>query len=618
MASIVLKNFKGMVPAISPKRLPINFGQVAENCALGSGRLSPVRALAAAQLWDQATVGDLRSLYKYGSNFLFWLESEISVVRGEVPSGNDRLFYSGNGYPKQTDTVLMPSTGRPTTTADYRRLGVTPPSAALTIHGPSGTGDGVVAKTVSYYYTLVSKWSDGTEEESKPSPASAIQDIEGGEYLSLSNFVIPTLAGSGNNITHVRLYRLESGSVGGSYQLLQARPGSATATGVYDIPIASVPNSATQVYDTDGTPAGLNDNVDEQCPTEGWSPAPDNLKQLRAFHNGMFGGLSGDTFRVSEPFYWYAWDPNHKVTMAYEPVAWGSYRGMAIIATTAYPYIITGVDPESLQGEPLLYEQGCLSARGFIVTPIGVIYPSPDGLVLINEKGLVVLTKDVLEKKQWDDLPPSGFTHADLVSFYYDETYFGFWEGSAQGFSFDFTKDPYIKTIYVRTLSGDDGVVFGSDDVVFGTDNVIFGMVPLVFHDGCIDPVGDTLYLLTYLDAEYGAHGWETHTSNFLPLKFMSRKEVTEPTNFAYGLILGDQTAGKPVVMTIYGDGVQIKDRLGDDWSKSVVDENIFTLPKTSEYELTEVELVTQADVDAVILATSPDEIMDQVEALDV
>jgi hypothetical protein len=613
MTAIVMKNFKGMLPFISPSLLPSGYAQEAENCDLGSGRLKPFIQLMEKISWHKATYGDIRTIYRYGDIFLFWLDDDISVVKGEVPSSYNRLFYTGDGYPKQTDTQLMAATGRPSDTSEYRRLGVTTPAAALTIHGPSGTGDGTVIKTVSYYYTYVCKWSDGTEEESAPSPETAIVDVEGGEYISLSNFVVPTLVATGNDVTHLRLYRLEVGNIGAEYELLESRPGGATASGVYDIPVASITDTATQVYDTDGVPSGLNDNVDEPCPTEGWSPAPTDLSNIGNFINGMLGGFSGKKFVVSEPLYWYAWNPMRKVTLNSTPVAWGTCQNVAIVATDSFPYIITGADPESLSGEPLVYPQACLSSRGFIITPYGAIYPSPDGLCLIDPGSdtapLKVITSRILSKKQWNALPPSGSTHADLVSFFYDGVYYGFWAGTSKGFIFDFLHEPFIRTIGI----GDDYTIY----------------------HGCIDPDDDAMYLLEYDETYYTLAEWEGHPSNVMTLTYKSRKVHSEPINFGYGIVLGDHSTSAPATVTIYGDGVELASlsieiivRTGDGLpvvtgdgeyvtllSEGIIDEAIFTMPKGAEYSVHEIKIETQAEIDGVIIATSPEEIMQEVKA---
>ena len=579
---ISINNFKGVNQAIDPTLLPYNFAQIAENCDLRTGRLKALKDLLTTKTWTAAAVGAIRSLYKEESadKWLYWTESDISIVKAQVPDGNNRLAYTGDGYPKQTDNTLFPSTGKPDATDDYRRLGVKPPTVTLTINGPYGSGDGVTKYSVSYYYTYVVKWADGTEEESKPVAATAVVDIEGGEYLALSGFVKPVLATSGNNVTHFRVYRLESSYTGAEYQLVKMRPGSSGAGAVYDLPVADVPNNTTLVYDCDATPDDLNSNLSDVCPSENWDYPPDNLAQIGQYQNGILAGFSGKTFCVSESFIHYAWPASNKVPLSYDPVAWGTYRGMAIIATTAFPTIVTGADSTTLMQETLPYSQKCLSARGFVMTDIGALYPSPDGLVLINEDGLKVLTKNVLTKKQWDDLPPAGFDHGDLVSFYYDNIYIGFWAGSTKGFIYNFLDEPYYTT---------------------------FTLTDTIYH-GCIDPTTDTLYLLTNITTNYYAKAWEAGAT-YLMGEFKSKKHIVPNMAFTCARVIGNQSANPAITLKIYGDGSQIE-KGGAAWTKTVTNTNIFTLPLDTEFELYEIDITTKAEIDKVLLATSADEII--------
>lgn len=587
--AIVIKNIKGMIPLVSPKLLPDNFAQIAKNCDLKTGRLKPLKDLLTSQTWAVGAVGALRSLYKEESTdkWLYWTEADINIVKAQVADGNNRLVYTGDGYPKQTDNTLMPSTGSPAGGTQCRRLGVTPPSTALTINGPYGTGDDETKHSVSYYYTYVCKWDDGTEEESKPVAATAVIDVEGGEYLALSGFVKPTLAASGNDVTHFRVYRLNSGDAGAEYQLAKMRPGSTGAAAVDDLPVADVPLPTTLVYDCNAAVDDLNSDLGEVCPTSAWGAPPDDLAQIGQYQNGILAGFSGKQFCVSRPFVHYSWLPSvDRPVLNYTPVAWGVYRGMAIVATTAFPAIITGADSSTLMQETLPYSQRCESARGFVITDIGALYPSPDGLVLINESSVKVLTKKVFTKAQWAELPPDGFSHADLVSFYYDNVYIGFWAGSGHGFIFNFKDDPYITT---------------------------FEVADTIYH-ACIDPTDDTLYLLTLVSTNYHAKAWNS-AETYLTNTFKSKIFTTPPTTFSFAKIVGNQNAGTPVTFKLFGNGSQIQHNEAN-WSKSVQSIDIFRLPAGQRYESHEIEISGQAEVDFVILANSGKEIAEIMEGM--
>ena len=575
----IIQNFKGQAPATDPSLLPDNYAQTAENCDLRTGKLRPLKDLDTEKTWAAVSVGALRSLYKEESvdKWLYWLENDINIIKGQVADGNNRLFYSGDDYPKQTDDTLFPSTGRPDSTSDYRRLGVTPPATKLVVT-KYGTPSGDVKYSTAYYYTYVCKWADGTEEESAPVETSDSVDVEGGEYTSVATFVKPNLVTSGNDVTHFRVYRLIVGSTSATFNLVKMRPGSSGATAVYDLP-----STTTTAYDCNSVPDDLNTTTGEACTTEDWAPPPDDLAQLGQYQNGILAGFSGKKFCVSEAFVPYAWPENSQITLNYTPVAWGSYKGMAIIATTAFPDIVIGASADSLMRETLPYNQKCLSARGFVITNIGALYPSPDGLVLVNESGVQNLTKNVLTKQQWTELPPYGADYADMMAFYYDSIYIGFWGASKYGFIFNFRKDPYI-TIFE---------------------------IPNICYHGCIDPTDDTLYLLTYISSPeyYYAEAWDLAATN-LELTFKSKKFIVPNISFTCARIIGTQSPSVPIELYIYGDGTQIKKGVAT-WYKTVQDTDIFSLPRHTENEYYEIQITTKAEVDKIMIATSPEEIIE-------
>jgi hypothetical protein len=588
---IVIKDFKGTSPAISPKLLPDNFAQTAKNCDLRTGKLKALKDLETTKTW--AALGAIqKTLYKdeTADRWLYWTDSDIKVVKGQLADGDNRLFYTGDGYPKQTDDTLFPGSGKPANTGHYRRLGVVAPTTKLSaiFNGSAGS----TKYTVAYYYTYVCKWDDGTEEESEPNTASDVFDVPEDCYASMQGFVQPNLGATGNNVTHFRVYRLTSSVARAEFQLVKIRPASKWAAAVYDIPIADLPLVTTPAWDCNesispAVPDDLNDDgLGEVCPTEGWDAAPADLAQLGQYTNGMIAGFSGSEFCVSEPFVHYAWPEGNRIAINYELVAWGTYRGMAIIATTAFPSIITGADSSTLLQEVLPYNQGCLSARGFIITDVGAIYPSPDGLVLTNETGATVLTRKVLTKEQWGDLPPAGKTHADLVSFYYDNYYIGFWQGSAHGFIFNFKDNPYL--------------------ITFETNSTMY--------HGSIDPTNDTLYLLTYAGTTNYAKAWEG-AATYLSNTFKSKIFTTPPANYAFAKIIGNQSAGTPVTFKLFGDESQLQHG-GGDWSKTVQNVDIFRLPAGQKYETHEIEVSGSAEIDYIILGTSGEEMAKVAETL--
>jgi len=502
---IFVNKFFGRVPKIDPKLLPLGFAQEATNVDLRTGSIEPMKGLT--QVQEIAKTGDIRSIYKIDDTWIYWT-AIVEVVKAQVLNGDYRIFFTGDGYPKQTNKTLATSGAASTYPTETRRYGVIAPAAALTLE-TQGSGDGEVVDSVSYVYTYVTAFG----EESAPCPATVVQDIEGSQYVRLKNFVIPVLATTGNDVEYFRLYRLASGTTGAEYQLVKARPGAYSATAVYDIPVTDVPNTSTYVYDCDSpsSPAALNDDLSDDLPSQDWDDPPATLAGLVQFQNGILAGFDADELCVSEPLIYYAMPEDYKPTIN-NIVAIGVHNEAMIVGTNDFPWLVIGNDPATLMARILSYNQKCLSKRGMVSTNIGVLYPTPDGLFLVDQAQGIVLTADVYKKEQWAALTPEN-----LISFYYDDKYYGFFQGTGTGFIFDFKNEPFVQTISIATD---------------------------LFYGGYVDPVGDTLYMLVKTGSDYNIKSWGTG-SNATGIWKSPVHESAELTNYGWARISGDYATTK-------------------------------------------------------------------------
>ena len=91
MAYFKRDRFSGTAPVVSPRLLAEQFGQIAENVDLESGRL-----VATKEDVDTYTLqnGTRRSIYYYrDTSWLEWSEEDVSVVTGPIPGDTlDRLY----------------------------------------------------------------------------------------------------------------------------------------------------------------------------------------------------------------------------------------------------------------------------------------------------------------------------------------------------------------------------------------------------------------------------------------------------------------------------------------------------------------------------------------------
>jgi hypothetical protein len=80
----------------------------------------------------------------------------------------------------------------------------------------------------------------------------------------------------------------------------------------------------------------------------------------------------------------------------------------------------------------------CISKRSITSNNFrGVVYASPDGLVLVNGEGPQLISGNAKSKRDWEALIPTT-----LHGYMHDGRYFGFYnDGAAKGFMFDL-RDP--------------------------------------------------------------------------------------------------------------------------------------------------------------------------------
>ena len=133
MAYFKIISFSGMAPQVSPRLLAEDIAQTAQDVNLESGRLVPVTENNTSTInSSQApTAGTRTSIYKYEyDSSIKWLEwdEDVDVVPGPV-AGNteDRLYWTGETFPRMSVDASITSGSAPFPTTSYR-LGVPAPT----------------------------------------------------------------------------------------------------------------------------------------------------------------------------------------------------------------------------------------------------------------------------------------------------------------------------------------------------------------------------------------------------------------------------------------------------------------------------------------------------------
>jgi hypothetical protein len=413
MAYFKRDRFSGTAPGVAPRLLADQFGQIAENVDLESGRLVSIKEDSDVYTLQNST---RRSIYYYrDTSWLEWNEDNVSVVPGPIPGDTtDRLYFTGDDYPRvgNVSTLVSGSAGYP---VNSFRLGIPAPASAPTT-AKSGTADDTQTPSdVSYVFTFVS----GFGEEGPPSPASAVFELTDTETVvvtmgsSLSgNFNFGATSGALR-----RIYRSNTGSTNTTFQF------------VGEVPYA------TQTF-TDTKDAA---QLGEVLPSGTWiGPPNDNatlypdgpLKGLIPLAQGVMAGFTGKRFCLSEPFLPHAWPVSYRITTEEDIVAIASTANGVVAMTDGQPYFITGTDPSAMTAIRVDLAQACVNINSVVDMGDYVLYAGPDGLCAVQSASGQVVTKGLVSVAQWND----EYYPTAIRAFKYEGTYVAFWKsGSNHG-----------------------------------------------------------------------------------------------------------------------------------------------------------------------------------------
>jgi len=395
MTAIFLKSFSGERPKLDPRHLPNEFAQVASGCHFYNGNLSPLKKTL---LTGDTVLPDAKTIFRYLNEH--WFAWNIDVDAVNSPIANDpwqRVYYTGDGLPKVTNNAIFNGPSMPA--ASYR-LGVQAPETpviGVVTEAPTEEVDPNDDEDRYYTHTFV------TEQGEEGAPGEASQKIE--ILYPLEEGTLVTLAFSPpnvnvSNITHRRIYRTSTGGGVADYLL------------VAEIPIAQ----AEFVDNIDSAALGASlETYDYEMP-------PEDMFGLISMANGILAGFTGNTVCFSKAYLPYAWPTDYQMTTEHKIVARIAIGNSVAVLTEGYPYIFSGVTPESMSGRKLESNQACVSKRSAVIASGRLIYASPDGLVALNGDSAVVITEKMITKEQWKAFQPETieayFQEGRYLAFY--------------------------------------------------------------------------------------------------------------------------------------------------------------------------------------------------------
>jgi hypothetical protein len=375
MSIIKLAAFTGESPRTTPRLLPDTGAQVAQSVRLEDGELAPYRKPYPIEVLTGAVAGKVKTIYRHLGKWLWW-DKVVHAVPG--PVAQDRLYYTGDGKPKMRVNGVVYD------------LKLTPPAAALT-GAVTGTVVPATSATRLYVYTRVTQFG----EESEPSPISADIVVSPGNTVTLSGF---TSAPAGRGFTKQRIYRSQTGTSGGANLYF----------------IAERDDSAANF--TDNIPT---DAFNEALPSLDWNPPPDNLQGLVAMPNGIMVGYVGKDLYFCEPYRPHAWPVKYSLATNYDITGLAVSGSTLIVGTKGTPALVGGNSPDTMTMEHVELSMPCLNAQGMVDMGYAILYPSNDGLVMVQGGTPNLISGPLLTRDQWQRLNPATMVCGQFYGRFY-------------------------------------------------------------------------------------------------------------------------------------------------------------------------------------------------------
>lgn len=371
MATIRVSTFLGIAPKMEASHLAHDQAQIAKDVKLWSGSMRPFRGVALSETLSKT--GSIKKIHWYeDSHFLHWTE-DVDAVPGPIADDDlEKLYFTGLDKPRVTTNELWDdgAPGSSVPPASYI-LGLPAPDTAPVA---TAAGSGEITASCAWVFTFVRKWSDGTVEESGPSPVSNVLSLAAQQAsVTLPDGTMSTPADYG--ITHKRLYRTN-----GSLYFFVDELVFATASTADNVPVAEL---GDEIITTD------------------FLPPPDGMKGLISLPNGVTAGFNGKTIYLSEPYRPHAYPLLNRYTITDNIVGLGNVGTAVIVLTDNRVWIGRGIDPAaySFVRQPHIYP--CVSKRSIVSDDFGVIWATSSGLAVCDGARTDLVTRNFLTRDEW-------------------------------------------------------------------------------------------------------------------------------------------------------------------------------------------------------------------------
>lgn len=385
--------------------------------------------------WNVAVIRDICRAYRVvkGGDSFWKGFAQKSAVLSRGPLVNDRynryyLVRDGDA-PRYTtyDTLELERRIRAEFRPEnYYRLGVPQPSSAPSVEASGGDDELTVDR--SYVYTWVSAFG----EEGPPSDPTVVSGADDGDWL-VSGFDTAVPFANERLVNTIRIYRTVSSSFGTVDYHFVGEISFNDGDFLDNIP--------TNIVGAQNTLESTN-----------WFPPPADLKGLVEHPNGFFIGFSGRDIYMSEPYRPHAWPQDYVLSTLGDIVGFGIFGTSVVVCTESFPYVMNGINPNSMVLTQHDTAEPCLSRYGIVSMPNGVYYPGPNGLMLVSSRGFDTITEKLMTREEWQ----SRYTPARIDAARYQNSYVAFYSDE-EGFLFTPT-DPLYTFVELNTYWTNCGI----------------------------------------------------------------------------------------------------------------------------------------------------------------
>ncbi len=240
--------------------------------------------------------------------------------------------------------------------------------------------------------TYVQTYVTDRGEESRPSAASALLTLGDTDSVQITMTAVP----AGRSIASRRLYRSATGTTSAAFKL----------QGEYAAAVTVV---------VDAKP---DKQLNDVCATFGWLEPPATLKGLTGLPNGIMAGYVDRTLHFCEPYHPYAWPAKYDKPLAHKIAGTVAVGQSLFVGTSGRPYLVTGSDAASMTEEIISSNVPCLSAKSMVAIQNSVFYASKDGIALYEGGRVMIITKGIIDREDWQAYNPASMRAGEFDGMY--------------------------------------------------------------------------------------------------------------------------------------------------------------------------------------------------------